>query len=234
MEKQTEMYLFYMDESYDTNSYAYSSVFVPAFCWNGVFRDVVSWRRDLFKNHSIDPEYEIHATDFIGGRGQPHNNRDKKYRAKMFNEFIKVFENLHEVFVINAITGTKQNYPRLFERMLNRINRTLEMKNAYGVLVCDEGNEGKLISMVRKMKKENYILSRNIPLDRIIEDPLFKTSESSYFIQIADSIAFALLRNEYPKENTLEEVKTAFENLDKVLVKKAYSKDPKGKGIVRT
>lgn len=75
---------------------------------------------------------------------------------------------------------------------------------------------------------------KNIPLDRIIEDPLFKTSKSSYFIQLSDFLAFSLLRNEKPLEgSTLEPVKTAFEQLDSVLVKVAFKGDKRGKGIIR-
>lgn len=47
-------------------------------------------------------------------------------------------------------------------------------------------------------------------------------------------VAYSLLRNEHPVEGkTLADVQSAFENLDKVLVKSAFSKDPRHKGIVR-
>ncbi len=241
---QTQMYLVYIDESYDGTHYAYSAVFVPAFEWNRVFMDIVNWRRTLFTQHNIPLDYELHGTKFVGGQGEPENNRDKNFRARLFNQAFDVFESIAGISVINAITGNKQNYMTLFEYMLNRINRTLQARNAYGVLVCDEGNEGRMISIVRKMKKDNEIASddyhryhgnnsRNIPLERIIEDPLFKTSKSSYFIQLADFIAFSLLRNEKPMEGTKEPVKTAFEKLDKILVKEAFKKDKRGKGIVR-
>ena len=95
--------------------------------------------------------------------------------------------------------------------------------------------------MVRRMKKQNQIWSKyeygcqiSSPLDCLVEDPLFKTSKSSYFIQLADMVAFSLLRNEHPIEGkTSPLVATAFNHLDKVLVKQAFSKDPKHKGIVR-
>jgi hypothetical protein len=51
---------------------------------------------------------------------------------------------------------------------------------------------------------------------------------------MADNIAFALLRNEKPiKHKTLQAVQTAFDNLDKILLKVACATDPKKKGIVR-
>ena len=122
---------------------------------------------------------------------------------------------------------------------MNRIERSLENKQTYGILICDEGDQKNLISGVRRIRKKNLIPSQisnkdlNIPIRRIVEDPLFKTSDSSYFIQITDFIAFSLLRGENPQSNTHNLVQTAFNNLDKVLNKKAFAKDPKKKGIVR-
>jgi hypothetical protein len=39
---------------------------------------------------------------------------------------------------------------------------------------------------------------KNIPNHRLIEDPIFKPSHQSYFLQAADFIAFALLKSEVP------------------------------------
>lgn len=238
--KPSQMYLIYIDESYDDTHFAYSAVFVPAFEWNRVFSDILKWRRDLFLVHRIPLDYELHATDFVGGRGEPNENRDKDYRAGVFKNAFSVFEEINGISVMNGITRDKKSHLKLFEYMLNRINRTLEARNAFGVLVCDEGNENKLISIVRKMKKENDVPSQintgqalNLPLERIIEDPLFKTSKSSYFIQVADLIAFSLLRSEKAVESTRVDVRNAFDVLNKVLIKQAFKNDPKQKGIVR-
>jgi hypothetical protein len=38
--------------------------------------------------------------------------------------------------------------------------------------------------------------AKNIPLQRVIEDPVFKKSHQSYFIQLADAVAYALLKRE--------------------------------------
>ncbi len=163
----------------------------------------------------------------------------------MFLEAIARIEEMENIKVINALTSNKKKHLQLFEYMLNRINKTLEKNNSFGVLICDEGNENQLTSIVRKMKKENHIpnsseifglsrTKRNIPLERIIEDPLFKTSKSSYFIQLSDMLAFSLLRNEKPIQSTSEKVRMAFDQLDKALVKNAFARDPRKKGIIRT
>jgi len=236
------MYLIYIDESFDETHYAYSAIFINAFHWNNTFKELVDWRKTWFNQHNIPLDYELHATKFVGGRGEFPPNRDKVLRADLFYEGIGFIDGISGVQIINAITSSKRKHLTLFEYMLNRINRTLKTKNAIGILICDEGNENKLTAKVRQMKKLNQIPnnfslysggSRNIPLDRIIEDPLFKTSKSSYFIQLADFVAFSLLRNEKPLQTTQQKVKDAFDQLDQALVKVAYRSDPKSKGIIR-
>jgi hypothetical protein len=239
------MYLIYVDESYDQTHYAYSAIFINAFRWNEYFNHLLEWRMDWFKNHQVALDKELHSTDFIAGRGQPHHNRDKVYRASLFYEAIGRVEAMRDIKIINAITENKKNHQTLFNWMLTRINNTLKANNAFGILICDEGNENELTSIVRKMKKENYIPDRldcygfnggkrNLPLERIIEDPLFKTSKSSYFIQLSDMIAFSLLRNEKPiAGSTQSKVQAAFDQLDQSLVKIAFKSDRRRKGIIR-
>jgi hypothetical protein len=41
-------------------------------------------------------------------------------------------------------------------------------------------------------------LTMNITTDPVIEDPVFKPSNRSYFIQLADCVAYALLKREVP------------------------------------
>lgn len=113
--------------------------------------------------------------------------------------------------------------------------------NSYAILICDEGNEIEYVKQLRKMNVINHIQSQygrwgstkkttqNIPLDRIVEDPWFKDSQKSYFIQLVDFCAFALLRREQPiKDQMKYRIHTAFNILRPVLNIKANSKDAEG------
>ena len=69
---------------------------------------------------------------------------------------------------------------------------------------------------------------------RVIEDPFFKDSDRSYFIQLADFCAYALLRKERPTQYTQRYgLHEAFDLLDAVLVKEASAGDPWGMGVLR-
>jgi len=74
------------------------------------------------------------------------------------------------------------------------------------LIFADEGRQEEITKAYRKMTVFNPIPSKhgswsgvsakNIPLERIIEDPVFKKSHQSFFIQLADCVAFALLKRE--------------------------------------
>ena len=70
---------------------------------------------------------------------------------------------------------------------------------------------------------------KNIVINTIIEDPVFKQSHESYFIQMVDFCAFALLRRErqLASKNALG-IHEAFDILKPVCYKLANYKDPMG------
>lgn len=73
---------------------------------------------------------------------------------------------------------------------------------------------------------QNY---RNIPIDRIVEDPFFKKSDQSYFIQLVDFAAYALLRRERPiASKTKYGIDKIFNELSDILVREARPRDPNG------
>ena len=130
-----------------------------------------------------------------------------------------------------------------FENLLNRINRTMLRLESYAHLICDEGKEAHYVKIVRRMRVHNPIPSnrgawqdgaatRNITIDRIIEDPQFKVSDRSYFIQMADFIAFGLLRKEAPTPQIRRYgLHKAFAQLLPILVTQANRRD--GLGVIR-
>ena len=114
------------------------------------------------------------------------------------------------------------------------------------MIFSDEGRERELTAVFRKMHVFNPIpsayggwgvsrdKSKNIPLRRIIEDPVFKKSHQSFFIQLADCVSFALLKREVPPTPHVAKYKIneAFEKcLSNACFKPASPRDPLG--IVR-
>lgn len=87
------------------------------------------------------------------------------------------------------------------------LQRRVESYSPRAVIVSDEGREQQITKMLRRMRRHNPIPSafgtwddgspvKNIVVSRIIEDPVFRDSKRSYFLQLVDCIAFALLKSE--------------------------------------
>jgi hypothetical protein len=116
---------------------------------------------------------------------------------------------------------------------------------ARAVIIADEGREPDITRTLRKMSVFNPIpsrfgswepgvASRNIATERIIEDPVFKPSHQSYFLQLADCVAYALLKREVPPSTNVKkyEIHKMFESaLSGACFRPASPRDPLG--IVR-
>lgn len=237
------MHFIYIDDSTERPRHVFSAMCVPCAHWNEVFSRLKRWREHLRDVHGIPLRYELHAGEFLTGRGSGGTLQtlSRHKRAQIFHTSFKVTEWLNEcgVTLFNVCNADDDQY-RAFERLLNRINKTLEKRGAHAHLICDQGKERQYTSLVRKMRVHNPIPSKfegwedgsrtkNITIDQIIEDPQFKESHKSFFIQHVDFMAFGLLRREAPT-STIRRYGShkSFDVLNKCLELACNPKDPKG------
>jgi hypothetical protein len=96
------------------------------------------------------------------------------------------------------------------EGPLKEIDLRLNHYASRGMIFADEGKEISITKTFRKMNVFNPIPSKlggwssgestkNIPIQRVLEDPIFKRSDQSYFVQLADCVAYSLLKKEVPQ-----------------------------------
>ena len=234
------MHLIYIDDSYEKPYTIYSAIAIPAVVWRDVFGALKGWRREINASDGIFVNKELHATDFVAGRGRLGPDVVTKHRrSQIFLGALKLLNRTDGIRIFNICLADNQNYA--FERLPNRINRTMKAWDSQFILFCDEGNEGEYTRLVRKMAVHNPIPSRygawidtgrptrNIPTDRILEDLFFKNSEKLYFIQMADFCAYALLRREkHLASKNKYGILKAFDELTDVVVKPASPHDPMG------
>jgi hypothetical protein len=114
---------------------------------------------------------------------------------------------------------TSENVPTGIDAVTaDEIGRRLRLYHPRAFFIADEGREREITAAVRRMHVYNPIPSRygewssgsrtqNIPAVRIIEDPVFKRSDRSYLLQLADFVAFALLKREVSPTPTVERYK---------------------------
>jgi len=235
------MHLIYTDDSRDEQLCVFSALTVPVDRWQEAFAKVRQFRRGLKKSDGIYVYAELHAWKFVSGRGKISDRIvPKGRRCQIFKEALQMIAGLPETRLFNAVFPAKQD-ERAFERLLNRIHRTMSTWESYAILICDTGKEAAYTRLTRRMQVYNPIpskhgtwqdtgtITKNIPIDRIIEDPFFKKSSQSYFIQLVDFCAYALLRRERPlPSKTKYGLDRAFQLLNPILVLEASTRDPEG------
>jgi len=234
-------HLVYIDDSRDQRTFAVSALIVPVNRFKSLFKEIQDYRRQIRDSDGIQLRTELHAWKFVSGRGRLGVSYvSKSRRCEIFRNILKFVASLPDIYLINAVFP-KSGSNRAFERLLNRINRNMEACNSHAILICDEGNEVEYTRMIRRMSVFNPIPSqfgvwlgsdertKNIPLNRIIEDPFFRKSHQSLFIQLVDLFAYALLRKENPlPSKSRYGLQTAFNLLQPILVLQANRKDPEG------
>lgn len=236
------MHLCYIDDSGDDTVRVFSALAVPVDTWRTCFDQIKAFRQQLRQQHGVFVKVEFHATTFVTGRGRISGRTIGKYqRNQIFRETLRQITLLPRVQLFNAVAA-KANESRLYERLLNRINRTLLAWDSRGLLISDEGKD--YTSLVRRMGRHNPIpsmyggwpegVTRNIVLAQIYEDPVFRKSHRSYFIQLADFAAYALLRSErHLASRNKYGLQSAFDILTPICTPQCYRADPRHLGIIR-
>lgn len=239
------MWFAYIDESNDPGKfYAYTALVTTGDRWLNTFQKVKTFREALRRDHGVYMKYELHAWKFVPGRGRPADRTIRKpERAEIFQKTLRFVAECRS-FVVVSSCSTNPQYA--LERLVTRINNTASRRGEQVLLFFDEGEEAKITKLLRKLRVWNPIPSnrgtwedtgkttKSIPLANIIEDPIFKDSSTSYFIQLVDFCAYALLRMERPlPEKSALGYDRFYEELRAVSRKFTHHKDPRGMGIIR-
>ena len=231
------MHLIYLDDSGEKPYQIFSALAVPADQWTSTFRRIKAWRRALNESDGIQVAKEFHATSFCAGRGKLGlKDVYKQRRCQIFREALSLLANTPGLMLFNC---RMRDQKKAYEYLMNRINRTMQARNSHAFIIADEGQEAEYTRIIRKLSVHNPIPSRyggwyggptkNITLDYILDDPVFRDSGRSYFIQMADFCAYALLRREVQIESKNKYgLHTAFDLLEPICVKECNTKDPMG------
>jgi hypothetical protein len=240
------MFIYYLDESYDSNVFVLTALRIKSERWGEAFEMTKQFRRGLNAKFGLYISKELHATQFVRGSGK-YGPKDisKFHRAQIFRDILNFITTIPEIEIMNvriAVPGCPVDpHLRAFERLLNRIEKSLAEHKTEGLLILDEGKEGMLRRIARQMTAINFIpskfgawedgkTSKNITVERLVEDPLFKTSHSSYFLQLADAVAYSLLKQEVaPTSHVAKyQLNQMFPLLKPILCLKASPRDPLG------
>lgn len=212
------MYLVYADESKDqsANVGVFCWVLVEDSSWRSAVDQLKEYRRTLRSKFGIYTRKELHARSFATGRG---NYEEKaltlQQRQQIYVGSLRWFASRLPIKLIFGQFALK-NELLVYERTINRINRTMQQWDSKALIIWDEGKKAAYTKLCRKLGVFNHIPSRygawpsgastkNIPTIEIVEDPFFKDSADSSFIQVADFCAYSLLKKIAPRTSVRQE-----------------------------
>ncbi len=248
------MRIYYIDESEGPRYYVRSALGVDAERWNDLNARVRDWRLKLEVRYAVPPDRELHACDLLAGRGKLARvgNADRRlspeHGAEIFVGGLQLVEDaartIGGVEVVNVCLhkpDARGHERASLDRLLNRINTSVASANRHAFLIFDEGREDMVARLYRRLRSRNPVPSRyeawedgertkDIPIERVIGGPAFRSSHSDHLLQMADLIAHALLKQEEEPSPRVARlgIDRAFGNLDRALNRRASRRDPQG------
>ena len=248
------MRIYYIDESEGPRFYVRTALGVDAERWNGLHGRILDWRTAMEADYHVPRSRELHACDLLAGRGKlaREGSVDRRLSpeqgAEIFMNGLRIIEraarHLGGVEVVNVCLRKAdfRGCERVsLDRLLNRINSSVAADGRYAHLIFDEGREEMVTRLYAKLRERNPVPSRyetwedgvrtkDIPIQRIIGGPSFRSSQDDDLLQMADLIAHALLKQEEEPSPRVKELNLhlAFGILDDVLNLRASRQDPQG------
>jgi len=254
------MYLMYVDETGDCgmiNSpspyFVLTGLVVHELRWETYLTQIISFRRRMRQQFGLRLREEIHAAHMIVSPGPIV--RIKKYdRLTIIRSFADELATMTDINLINVVVnkqGKRLDYDvfaAAWQALIQRFENTISYRNFpgprnqddRGMIFPDYTETKKLMQLLRRMRRYNPVPNqsyfgsgyRNLTLNSIIEDPNFRQSDHSYFIQAADTASYLLYQSLVPNAYMRKKAgHRYFHRLDPILCKVVATYDPQG--IVR-
>lgn len=254
------MFLMYTDESGDTglvnspvSHFILTGIVVHELRWQQTLNQLIAFRQRMRNVHGLKLREEIHASEMFTKPGKLGRIK-KSDRLAIIRAFAKEIANLQDISIVNIVVDKSSRQPPFdifsfaWQALIQRFENTLSHRNFpgprnaddRGMILPDRTDDKKLVQLVRRMRIYNPIANqqqfgqgfRDLRLKTIVEDPAFRDSAHSYFIQACDTCAYLLRQQERPNRYFKKKGGHKYFNLlNPVLCKVASSQD--AQGIVR-
>ena len=245
------MRLYYCMEAQGRRHHVRTALGMDERVWNRLHRLVREWRRQLEQRCGIPAGAELRPGDLpataitathscaCACHGQPA----PQYGAEIVVQGLRVVEDLAVetggVQAVNICLDMDQApaYRSVsLDRLFNRVNATANRDGAYALAIFGQEREDMVVRAYERLRNYNPVPvsigacgdgwhTRNLPIDRIIGGPVFRSPASDTMLQVAGLVAHALLWREEAVEGTGP---VAFAILDRALNRRASKNDPQG------
>jgi len=125
------------------------------------------------------------------------------------------------------------------DRLFNRVNATADHDGGYAFLIFGQDPDDIVVRTYKRLRSHNPVpvrvgacgdgwRTRNLPIDRIIGGPVFRSPDTDCLLQVAGLVAHALLWREESAGKDFGDGAGAFAVLDRALNRRASRNDPHG------
>lgn len=248
----------YVDESGDvglerspTRFFVLTGLVVHELRWKANLDQLIEFRRRMRVLYGLKLREELHSSNFINKPGDLRRIK-RNDRLGIIRALTTELATMQDINLINIVVDKQGKQPdfdvfeKAWQALIQRFENTIRSNNfpgpanvgERGLIFPDRTDDKKLRLLLRKMRYYNPIPSRfssgsfrQVPVSHIIEDPNFKESRDSYFIQSVDLAAY-LLQQQLVPNSYMKRVggQNYFSRLEPILCKVA---GPSPYGIVR-
>lgn len=216
----------YIDDSGDTglksngsptDAFVLCAVIVEDRSWRTTLDEIVKFRRHLKEQFGLRMHDELKAGYLIHGTGPFRElGLSDKARMSIYRKALRFQRRLGTITTWatlahkdrwEAETWTVGMRDRVWELMIERLETFTRKNQGRCAIYPDEGHPAFVRGLFRKMRRFSVIPSAiqagttvSRPAKLIVEDPSFRKSSESYFIQLADLNAYAAHRHVFPRD----------------------------------
>jgi Protein of unknown function (DUF3800) len=206
-----------------TRYFVLSGLVVHELNWYDCLEKLIEFRRRIRDGFGLKLREELHAARLISKPGDLCRI-PKSDRLTIVRIFANQLASMVDLRLINVVVDKQHKSPPFdvfdiaWTRLIQRFENTIRYKNfpgpgfqdERGAVFPDRTDEKKLTLMLRRMRRYNYVPnrggtsggfgpgSRNLIITKLVEDPNFRDSRASLFIQAADLAAFLLYQHIEP------------------------------------
>ena len=213
------MRIYYVMEARGRRCHVRTALGVDARAWNRLHRRVREWRRQLEQRHGIPAGGELPPGDLLAAAAPSgpscgcgcHRQPASPHGVEVVAQGLRVVEDLAVetggVQAINVCLDMDEApaHRRVaLDRLFNRINATAAHEGGYALLIFGREPDETVVRTYERLRNYNPVPvrvgacgggwhTRNLPIDRVIGGPVFRSPETDCLLQVAGLMAHALL-----------------------------------------
>ncbi len=193
-----------------------SAVIVKDTDWLVTLDQARAFRQFAYRQFGLKTRDELKANHLIHGTGPFATLKiNDAARMRLYRQALRFQQKVGTiktwaVVIDKPLWETEQRRAEVREaawkHMIERIEAFTRHNHDNAIVFPDEGNPDFVRALFRKMRRFSYVPSAfepgsfiSRPFTSLIEDPSFRKSHESYFIQFADLNAYAAHRHVFPR-----------------------------------